>query len=184
MKTVSSRSQGKNMLGDELKQLRGERRLGIATLARLSGISRPHLYAIESGDAGIPRADTLMKIARGLSASRTGDEDPYELVGIFRRLEVAAGYPVAAPSEPETVPNELQSRFHRIVANWNLLNPAEKDHVAAILGLAGDFGRSDSTPQQHPDSQADRGANQNYPKTPDCREFDRSGRIPRVLALA
>lgn len=144
------------MLGEELKQLRGERRLGVAALARLSGISRPHIYAIESGDAGIPRGDTLLKLARGLSAWRGGDLDPDDCAYVFHRLQVAAGYPVEAPqvlSNGETVttpvPEPLAGSILEILESWPRWSQLERETAARLLDVASDIGHPDADTVGH-----------------------------------
>lgn len=65
--------------GDYLRRLRKERNLSINELAEKSGISNAQISRLENGERGIPKPETIQKIAEAL-------EVPYE------EMMVVAGY--------------------------------------------------------------------------------------------
>lgn len=52
--------------GAKLRQLRKEKGLTIRKLSELSGVAHSYLSQVETGKRGIPKVDTLEKIASGL----------------------------------------------------------------------------------------------------------------------
>lgn len=55
-----------NNFGEKLRKLRKEKGLTIRKLSELSGVAHSFLSQVETGKRGIPKADTLKKIAIGL----------------------------------------------------------------------------------------------------------------------
>ncbi|MCM3567543.1 helix-turn-helix transcriptional regulator [Neobacillus mesonae] len=53
--------------GEELRQLRKEKGLSIRKLSELSGVAHSYLSQVETGKRGIPKVETLEKIAAGLN---------------------------------------------------------------------------------------------------------------------
>ncbi|MGG1676886.1 helix-turn-helix domain-containing protein [Neobacillus sp. NRS-1170] len=53
--------------GDRLRRLRKEKGLTIRKLSELSGVAHSYLSQVETGKRGIPKVDTLEKIASGLN---------------------------------------------------------------------------------------------------------------------
>ncbi|GED55438.1 XRE family transcriptional regulator [Brevibacillus borstelensis] len=53
--------------GKYIKQLRESRALSVRELARRSGVSFAHISQIESGQRGIPKPETIKKLADGLN---------------------------------------------------------------------------------------------------------------------
>lgn len=142
------------MLGDELKRLREDRGLAMAKLAQLSGLSRQHLYAIESGQSSQPNTSTLIKLARGLASWRGGEPDQMECGEVFRTLERAAGYPVSAAdssqlasgeTESTPIPEPLARSLLQIVENWPRWGQTEREHAAQLLDVVSHFGRGEDT---------------------------------------
>ena len=81
-------------IGERIRQLRKDRKLSLAKLARLSGISRGHLSDLERGKA-VMTIGTLGHLARGLQVPPffillVPKEDP-EVVVVDRILEEAGG---------------------------------------------------------------------------------------------
>lgn len=52
--------------GEQLKQIRQERRLGLNQLAMLSGVSASQISRIENGKMATPKVNTIKKLAKGL----------------------------------------------------------------------------------------------------------------------
>lgn len=57
--------------GQQLRQLRGQRGLGVNQLAMQSGVSASQISRIENGKKNIPKLDTLKKLAKGLHINET-----------------------------------------------------------------------------------------------------------------
>ncbi|MFP7236001.1 helix-turn-helix domain-containing protein [Bacillus altitudinis] len=53
--------------GEELRQLRKEKGFSIRKLSELSGVAHSYLSQVETGKRGIPKVETLEKIAAGLN---------------------------------------------------------------------------------------------------------------------
>ncbi|SHS05065.1 XRE family transcriptional regulator [Mycobacteroides abscessus subsp. abscessus] len=72
--------------GEELRQLRKEKGLSIRKLSELSGVAHSYLSQVETGKRGIPKVETLEKIAAGLDIPsidllvRAGYIDPDDYV--------------------------------------------------------------------------------------------------------
>lgn len=134
------------MLGDELRKMRAARGLNPTTLARLSGISRTHLYAIERGENDHPYADTLIKLARGLASWRDDTPDEKEAAAIFRELQEAAGYPrdQIEPEDGETVatpvPRALAGPMLAILDSWARWGNSEREVAVRLLEAAAELG--------------------------------------------
>ena len=56
-------------LGDKIRQLRTEKGLSPGRLAKLSGVSRPYLWQLESGGKEHPSFDVLEKLAHALGVT-------------------------------------------------------------------------------------------------------------------
>lgn len=75
-----------NTFGEKLRKLRKEKGLTIRKLGELSGVAHSYLSQVETGKRGIPKVETLEKIAAGLNISsidllvQAGYLDPDEYV--------------------------------------------------------------------------------------------------------
>lgn len=75
-----------NTFGEKLRKLRKEKGLTIRKLGELSGVAHSYLSQVETGKRGIPKVETLEKIAAGLNISsidllvQAGYIDPDEYV--------------------------------------------------------------------------------------------------------
>lgn len=92
------------IIAENLKQLRTERRLSLGRLAELSGVSKVMLSQIEKGESS-PTINTLWKIAAGLQVSYTRlIDEQTEAPRLIRRAESALvehdGYRVYHYSTP------------------------------------------------------------------------------------
>lgn len=56
-----------NTFGEKLRKLRKEKGLTIRKLGELSGVAHSYLSQVETGKRGIPKVETLEKIAAGLN---------------------------------------------------------------------------------------------------------------------
>lgn len=56
-----------NEFGEKLRQIRKNKGLSIRKLSELSGVAHSYLSQVETGKRGIPKVDTLEKIATGLN---------------------------------------------------------------------------------------------------------------------
>lgn len=153
------------MLGKELRRLRTERGLPMLRLSRLSGVSRPHLYAIESGQNERPYTDTLNKLARGLSSWRNGQPDDTEAASVFRELQEAAGYPVeqvAVPGEAvaNPVPEPLAGPMMGILDRWTRWGRTDRELVVRLLSMASQVGEDNPDNMVHSGSLDDLEQNQ------------------------
>ncbi|MRN57022.1 helix-turn-helix domain-containing protein [Paenibacillus monticola] len=87
--------------GDYLKQLREAKGLTINHLATAAGISGSQISRIENGLRGVPKPDTLRKIAQAIEVS-------------YEELMEHAGYlPQQAPSSVNVVPEWATSKDKR-----------------------------------------------------------------------
>lgn len=55
-----------NVFGKYLKKIRQEKKLGINQLAQYSGVSSSQISRIESGSRGVPKPETIEKLAKAL----------------------------------------------------------------------------------------------------------------------
>lgn len=145
------------MLGKELRRLRTERGLPMLRLSRLSGVSRPHLYAIESGQNERPYTDTLNKLARGLSSWRSGEPDESEAASIFRELQEAAGYPVdqlaiSGDVAASPIPQPLAGPMLGILDGWPRWGETDRQIVVKLLSMASKVGEAGSDSLEHSES--------------------------------
>lgn len=137
-------------LGERLRAVREDGGLSqkdVATRLKISEVGYGHF---ERGRR-LPSAAELPWLAHGLGVSTEE---------LLTRLGLIDQKLFEAP-----VPEAIAGRLTRIVANWDLLNTAEKTHVAAILALAGDFSRSESDTMGHPDTQSDTSLQRHYGET-------------------
>ncbi|WP_010676446.1 helix-turn-helix domain-containing protein [Bacillus timonensis] len=56
-----------NEFGEKLRKLRKEKGFSIRKLSELSGVAHSYLSQVETGKRGIPKVETLEKIATGLN---------------------------------------------------------------------------------------------------------------------
>ena len=56
-----------NIFGEKLRKLRKEKGFSIRKLSELSGVAHSYLSQVETGKRGIPKVETLEKIATGLN---------------------------------------------------------------------------------------------------------------------
>jgi transcriptional regulator with XRE-family HTH domain len=81
--------------GHEVKRLRLLAGLSPTELARISGISRATIYAIEAGKSRKPEPATLQDLGNALDGALSGRANTVAETGhCFRLLMEAAGYPV------------------------------------------------------------------------------------------
>lgn len=101
-----------NDFGDHLKQLREDRGFSVNQLAMYSGVSSAQISRIENGLRGVPKPDTITKLAVALKVphnelmKRAGyidekGEDKEELDPIFLMTEIMKDYKYADPEELE-----------------------------------------------------------------------------------
>ncbi|MFA9559856.1 helix-turn-helix domain-containing protein [Evansella sp. AB-rgal1] len=56
-----------NTFGENLRKLRKEKGLTVRKLSELSGVAHSYLSQVETGKRGVPKVETLEKIAAGLN---------------------------------------------------------------------------------------------------------------------
>lgn len=132
----------RSVLGEELRRIRIDRRITPTQLARLSGVSRARIYAIESGAAEKPYTDTLMKLAAGLVLGSAGKPDAVDQARIYRALHTAMGQPVEEPPPPIPIAG-------RITRTEDLDLPVYRSHAGRLI-------IADPTPIDHWRIRADR----------------------------
>jgi transcriptional regulator with XRE-family HTH domain len=113
------RTAGQHELSDVLKRLRGEARLTIQGLAKISGVSARPIKGIEN-EGRIPKASTLRQIADGLATYAPGRRDQELADEYYRQLMEAADYsspgtasePAASIRDAESIVRKsLEARY-------------------------------------------------------------------------
>jgi transcriptional regulator with XRE-family HTH domain len=112
-------------LGTRLRALREDLGLSQREVAERLGLSDVGYGHFERGRR-LPSAAELPWLAHGLGVST------FELMA---RLGLMDQHLFDQP-----LPEPIAGRLARIATNWQMLTPQERAHVAAILGLASDFG--------------------------------------------
>lgn len=112
-------------LGTRLRALREELGLSQREVAERLGLSDVGYGHFERGRR-LPSAAELPWLAGGLGVST---------VELMARLGL-----VDQALFDQPLPEPIAGRLARIATNWQLLDPTDKRRVAAILGLASDFG--------------------------------------------
>jgi HTH-type transcriptional regulator, competence development regulator len=83
--------------GEFIKKIREEKGLGVNQLAQYSDVSSAQISRIENGKRGIPKAETINKLAKGLKV------DPNKLMEVAGYLE---------PDKRQKKNEEINIAFH------------------------------------------------------------------------
>ncbi|WP_082517157.1 helix-turn-helix domain-containing protein [Brevibacillus sp. Leaf182] len=108
--------------GKYIKQLRDIRGLSVRELSRRSGVSVAHISQLESGQRGIPKPDTIKKLADGLSCD-------------YDEIMKIAGYGIESKPNNSTSSSSLNNKQLSDIENlffYELDKLSEEDKQKAL----------------------------------------------------
>ncbi len=117
--------------GKYIKQLRESRALSVRELARRSGVSFAHISQIESGQRGIPKPETIKKLADGLNWE-------------FDDLMHNAGYhkEPTSPSDKKVKQDPISNTFFR---EWDKADEEKKKRTLEFLQFLNQMDNADNS---------------------------------------
>lgn len=108
--------------GKYIKQLRDSRELSVRELSRRSGVSVAHISQLESGQRGIPKPETIKKLADGLQCD-------------YDELMEVAGYGIGSQDNKETAHAAKNEKHYTDIENiffYELEKLSEDDKKKAL----------------------------------------------------
>ncbi|WP_052352914.1 helix-turn-helix domain-containing protein [Neobacillus dielmonensis] len=129
-----------NKFGEKLRQLRNEKKLTIRKLSELSGVAHSYLSQVENGKRGIPKVDTLEKIAAGLNIPsidllvQAGYIDPIDFIKIENEKEDIEWSLADQEQEPFSLDYLLESN-HPIFFQERLLTKEERAKIKSLIEI-------------------------------------------------
>ncbi|MCR8978655.1 helix-turn-helix domain-containing protein [Brevibacillus laterosporus] len=126
--------------GEELRQLRKEKGFSIRKLSELSGVAHSYLSQVETGKRGIPKVETLEKIAAGLDIPLedllvlAGYIDPEDYMRMKNEREDVEWSLAEQKQEPFALDFLLISS-HPLYFQDKLLTKEEKAKIQSIIEI-------------------------------------------------
>jgi HTH-type transcriptional regulator, competence development regulator len=114
--------------GEKLRRLRKKKGLTIRKLSELSGVAHSYLSQVETGNRGIPKVDTLEKIASGLNIPSL------DLLMLAGYLSEKPETQLEIRSLPDIQFDDLE--YYEIFFKGRVLTETEKTKIKKIIEIA------------------------------------------------
>lgn len=129
-----------NIFGEKLRKLRKEKGYSIRKLSELSGVAHSYLSQVETGKRGIPKVETLEKIATGFNIPsidllvQAGYIDPDDYVKMKNEREDIEWSLAEQEQEPFEL-NFLLGSNHPLFFQDRLLTKEEKSKIKSLIEI-------------------------------------------------
>jgi HTH-type transcriptional regulator, competence development regulator len=129
-----------NIFGEKLRKLRKEKGFSIRKLSELSGVAHSYLSQVETGKRGIPKVETLEKIATGLNIPsidllvQAGYIDPDDYVKMKNEREDIE-WSLAEQEQNPFELNFLLDSEHPLFFKDRLLTKEEKSKIKSLIEI-------------------------------------------------
>ena len=127
--------------GEELRQLRKEKGLSIRKLSELSGVAHSYLSQVETGKRGIPKVETLERIAAGLKIPsidllvQAGYIDQIDYMNIKNEREEIERSLSEQEQEPPLYLDSSLDSARQIIFEDRLLTKEEKAKIKSVIEI-------------------------------------------------
>lgn len=127
--------------GEELRKLRKEKGLSIRKLSELSGVAHSYLSQVETSKRGIPKVETLERIATGLNIPsidllvQAGYIDPTNYLKMKNEIEDIELSLSEQEQQPPIYIDSLLDSNRQIIYQDRLLTKEEKAKINSLIKI-------------------------------------------------